>query len=155
MLPEAVMRAELTTLKGRRFKLSDYEDTIIVVISFASWCHPCLMNARDLVSLHKEYGRREVVVLGLASTKNEKDVNELRNVLRKQKISFPVIWDEIDFEASLRQTINARGIVPQMFVISNGRLQKHYIGFNPIITPKLLREAIAALVRKRRGAPDR
>lgn len=142
VLPEPIMQSELTTLKHRRFKLADYQDTIIVVNTFASWCRPCMQNLSDLVKLRREYGRSRVTVLGLVSSETERDIKYLRKFLRKQRISFPVIWDAGDFNDSLVTTINGRRVLPQMFVIADGRVQKHFMGFHPINTPQILREVL-------------
>jgi peroxiredoxin len=41
------------------------------------------------------------------------------------------------------QSVNGRSVIPQSFVISrDGKIMKHFSGFNPLSTPTLMRQAI-------------
>jgi hypothetical protein len=43
----------------------------------------------------------------------------------------------------LKQTVNGRNNIPQSFVISrDGKITRHFIGFNPMSTPTLMRQAV-------------
>jgi len=143
-LPQGLRDLRLQTLDGESFKLSDYADKVVVVNIWATWCGPCRLEMPDLVKLHNEYKARGLVVLGLATTYNEQnDPARVKNFVRSQKVDYKIVWDDGSLTAPLVQSVNGRGVIPQSFVISrDGRIVKHFTGFDPYSTPALMREAV-------------
>jgi peroxiredoxin len=143
-LPQGLRDLRLQTLDGESFKLSDYADKVVVVNVWATWCGPCRLEMPDLVKLHNEYKSRGLVVLGLATTYNEhNDPAHVKNFVRSQNVDYKIVWDDGSLTAPLVQSVNGRGVIPQSFVISrDGRILKHFTGFDPYSTPALMRQAV-------------
>src|SRR5262249_46463132 len=57
-LPPAVRDTKLQTLNGESFKLSDYNDKVLVVNIWATWCGPCRQEMPELVKMNNEYKAR-------------------------------------------------------------------------------------------------
>ena len=144
ILSEAVRQARLKTVDGKSLKLSDFANKVIVVNIWATWCGPCRLEMPRLSQTNKEYKSRGVVVLGLATTYNEhNDVKRVKDYLRIQKIKYKSIWDDGTLAASLVECVHGSSVIPQTFVIAkDGRIVKHFEGFNSASTPDLVREAI-------------
>ena len=140
-----ILNYELTTLDNRPLKLSDYPEKIIVMNFFASWCDPCIENLKDLVLLNEEYKAHQIEIIGLVL--NEKDLNSkaLLRLVQDQKVSFSVVLDKGEFGESLKKIVNARDVIPQTFVIKDGRIWRHFQGYNPVNSPQLLRKALDEL----------
>jgi cytochrome c-type biogenesis protein len=132
------------TLDGKSLKLSDYDNKVLVLNIWATWCGPCRMEMPDLVKISSEYKSRGVVVLGLATEYNERQGQSyVRDFIRTNGITYKIIWDDGTLDQPLRQAVNARPTIPQSFVISrDGKIVKHFPGFNALSTPKLMRQAI-------------
>jgi thiol-disulfide isomerase/thioredoxin len=116
----------------------------VVVNLWATWCGPCRLEMPDLVKLNNEYKSRGLVVLGVATTYNERDnLDGVKEFVKAQKVDYKVLWDDGTLAEPLKQTVNGRNNIPQSFVISrDGKITKHFIGFNPMSTPTLMRQAV-------------
>lgn len=141
-LPPSILDQELTTIDRRHLKLSDYSDRTIVLNLFASWCGPCRMNLPDLIDLKRNYVAHQIAVIGLVSQKNDPDIDEVRKFVRDQGVNFQVIWDTENLSDSLMKAVNRSGVLPVTFVIGRGTVRKTFFGFNPSMTPQLLRQTL-------------
>ncbi len=142
------MNRELTTLYNRQLKLADYSGKITIINLFASWCAPCRENLWDLIKIKQKYGGHGVEVIGVVGAVNDHDLASVRRFARLQKINFPIVWENEGFGESLVRTVDGPSvlglsILPQTFIIGNdGRILKRFQGFNPSITPVLMREVL-------------
>jgi len=115
------------------------------VTLFASWCVPCRANIPDLNVISRNL-KKEVQVIGIVARENDRDIEALRSFTVSLDIKFPVVWEEIGFTDSLSNLIQGVHVLPQVFIIDNqGRVRKHFRGFNREYTPALVREALDQL----------
>lgn len=143
-LPQGLRDTTLQTLDGESLKLSDYADKVVVLNIWATWCGPCRQEMPELVKMSNEYKARGLVVLGLATTYNERnDQAHVKEYVRSQNVQYKIIWDDGTLAAPLVEAVRGRSVIPQSFVISrDGRIVKHFTGFNAYSTPQLMRQAI-------------
>ena len=144
-LPAGVRDTKLQTLDGQSLKLSDYDDKVLIVNLWATWCGPCRKEMPELVKMSNEYKARGLVVLGLATTYNEQSggIEGVKNYIKEQKVPYKIIWDDGTLAAPLVDAVRGRQVIPQSFVISrDGRILKHFTGFSELSTPALLRQAV-------------
>jgi len=143
-LPQELRDTKLATLDGASLKLSDFADKVVVVNIWATWCGPCRQEMPELVKISNEYKSRGLVVLGLATTYNERnDQEHVKEYIRAQNVPYQIIWDDGTLAAPLVQMVNAQSVIPQSFVISrDGRIVKHFQGFRPYMDPQLMRQAV-------------
>lgn len=143
-LSPAIRDTSVQTLDGKSLKLSDYDNKVVVINIWATWCGPCRLEMPDLVKLNKEYKARGLIVLGLATTYNERnDPEHVKDFVKSQKVDYKILWDDGTLAAPLVQSVNGRGVIPQSFVISrDGRIVKHFQGFSASSTPALMRQAV-------------
>ena len=143
-LSQEIRETTVKTLDGGSLKLSDYDNKVVVVNIWATWCGPCRQEMPDLVKLNQEYKSRGLVVLGLATTYNERDDPEhVKEFIKAQNVTYKILWDDGALAGPLVQAMNGRQVIPQSFVISrDGRIVKHFSGFNPLSTPTLMRQAV-------------
>lgn len=143
-LSPEIRNLQLQTIEGESLKLSDYADKVVVLNLWATWCGPCRLEMPDLVKLNHEYKSRGLVVLGLATTYNERNnPQQVKDFVRTENVDYPIIWDDGSLAGPLVQSVNGRSVIPQSFVISrDGRIVKHFSGFSPYSTPQLMRQAV-------------
>ena len=144
VLSQEIRDTKVKTLDGGSLKLSDYDDKVVVVNIWATWCGPCRQEMPDLVKLNQEYKSRGLVVLGLATTYNERDDPEhVKEFIKAQNVDYKILWDDGTLAGPLVQAMNGRPVIPQSFVISrDGKIVKHFSGFNAMSTPTLMRQAV-------------
>ena len=143
-LPQDLRDKQLKTLEGESLKLADYANKVLVVNIWATWCGPCRLEMPELVKMSNEYKSRGLVVLGLATTYNERnDATHVKDYIHTQKIPYKIIWDDGALAGPMVQLVQGRSVIPQSFVISrDGRIVKHFQGFDPVRTPAQMRQAI-------------
>lgn len=144
MLPAALRDTSVQTIDGESLKLSDFADKVVVVNIWATWCGPCRLEMPELIKISNEYKSRGLVVLGLATTYNEQnDPQRVKDYVKQQNVPYKIIWDDGTLAGPLVQAVQGRSVIPQSFVISrDGRIVRHFSGFNVYQTPQLMRQAI-------------
>lgn len=143
-LADSIRQTKVKTIDGGSLKLADFKNKVLVVNLWATWCGPCRMEMPDLVKLNNEYKSRGLVVLGVATTYNERDnLDGVKEFVKAQKVDYKVLWDDGTLAQPLVQSVNGRNNIPQSFVISrDGKITKHFTGFSPVSTPTLMRQAV-------------
>ena len=152
-LPASILNRELTTIDGRRLKLSDYSNRTIVLNLFASWCGPCRMILPDLIDLKRSYVGHPIEVIGLVSQKNDPDLDAVSKFVRDQGINFQVVWDTENLSDSLLKAVNGRSVLLDTFIIVRGAVRKTFFGFNASMSPQLLRQTLDQIGREPRTSP--
>ncbi len=139
-LPANVVDAELQAVSGAPIKLSDYSGKVLLVNLWATWCGPCRQETPELVKLHKEFRSQGVEVVGLSTEDPEDSADSVREFVHNYNIDYRVGWSGRDVAIALMQ---GRDAIPQSFIISrDGRVIKRFVGFNPMMTPPQIREAL-------------
>ena len=141
-VPASVLGQELTTIDNQTLKLSDSSDRIIVVSLFASWCAPCMQMIPDLNKISKSQGNR-LQMIGVVTHEGDPAIDSVRRFTSTFNVAFPVVWENVGFSKSLSKLADGRDDIPQIFVIDKeGRIRKHFRGYNRANTMPLLREAL-------------
>ena len=141
-VPADIRDRALKTLDGDSLKLSDFDNKVLIVNIWAVWCGPCRMEMPELIKISNEYKSRGVVVLGLATAYNE-NRPQVEEFVKTNSIPYKVIFDDGTLEGPLVEAVQGRSVIPQSFVISrDGKIVKHFQGFNVSQTPLLMRQAI-------------
>ena len=141
-IPTEIRDRTVRTLDGDSLKLSDFENKVLIVNIWAVWCGPCRMEMPELIKISNEYKSRGLVVLGLATAFNE-NKPQVEEFVKSNNIPYKIIFDDGTLEGPLVQAVQGRSVIPQSFIISrDGKIVKHFSGFNASQTPKLMRDAI-------------
>ena len=79
--------------------ISDYNDKIICLNFWATWCPPCKAELPYIQELYEEYSADEdpdVVILGVTfpGLSNEQDIDGVKDFLTKNGYTFPVLLDD-------------------------------------------------------------
>ena len=139
-LPASVRDAQLTGIDGASFKLAEYSGKVLLVNLWATWCGPCRLETPELVKLHKEFKSQGLEMVGLTNESPEFAAAKVKDFVRANGVDYRIGWASGEFALTLMQ---GRDAIPQSFVISrDGRIVKRFVGFSPVQTPPLLRQAI-------------
>jgi cytochrome c biogenesis protein CcmG/thiol:disulfide interchange protein DsbE len=150
MLPASVTDVELRAVSGAPIKLSNYAGKVLLVNLWATWCGPCRQETPELVKLHQEFRSKGVEVVGLSTEEYEESAQSVPEFVHNYNVDYRVGWGR-EIAAELMQ---GRDAIPQSFVISrSGRIIKRFVGFNQMVTPDQIREAIQEALNEK-GTAD-
>jgi len=114
----------LEDLQGNKHSLVDYEDKIVVLDFWATWCAPCRAEIPHLKQIQHEYGEKGVVVIGVAVS-DEKD--RVRDFVQQMDINYLILMGT----NRVAQIYKIKAI-PTTYVLSRGNLiHKKFVGFYP------------------------
>jgi len=106
----------LHTFEGDQLALADYQNQVIVVNFWASWCIPCEQEAAELQQAYMDYKDEGVVFLGVNYVDTEP---EALAYIDKFDITYP---NGPDLGTRISQSFRIRG-VPETYIIGpSGRI---------------------------------
>ena len=122
---EKAIDFELVDLNGNNVKLSDYKGQIVFLNFWATWCPPCRYEMPDMENVHKEYGDKGVIILGVNSTANElrggRDSNkaekQVRSYIEDEGYTFSIPLDRDDSVAIEYNQIYPMTGIPTTYMI--------------------------------------
>jgi len=136
-----------TLTNDRHIRLSEYQDKVVVLDFYATWCEPCRDSIPHLVDLQKRYGPQGLQVIGL-NLGGQDDYDKVPEFAREFHIQYPLGIPDPELE---NLYINDDAI-PQTFVIDRqGQLLKHFVGYDDSMAEELERAIQASLGSSERG----
>lgn len=110
----------LTALDGRELSFSDFQDQVVFLNVWATWCGPCRREMPAIQRLHDSVSG-DGVALVLVS---EEDADEVRDFMQEEKYTFPVY-----LSAGAVPKGFDTGTIPATYVINRqGRVVFEHIG---------------------------
>jgi len=111
--------------EGKPQNLKQFENKIIVLNFWATWCEPCREEMPELSNFYTENKSKNVVVVGIAID----EAKAVRSYLAKTKVIYPILVDEDKGVILSKNLGNNEGILPYTVIInSNGIIEKTILG---------------------------
>jgi thiol-disulfide isomerase/thioredoxin len=134
-LPENVMQASINLLDGQKTRLADFSGKVLIVNLWATWCGPCRQEIPHLIEIAKEYKSKGVEVIGLTKEDPDNQPEMVKQFSELMKINYPIGWVDDEMQSEL---MRGRAAIPQAYIIGrDGKILKHYVGFNPRVVPQM------------------
>jgi thiol-disulfide isomerase/thioredoxin len=112
---------------GEHATIGKYQDKILVLDFYATWCMPCRQSIPQLIELEKRYGPKGLVVVGL-NVGGPDDLSEVPGFAKEFNIQYPLGVPDEALTQLLMSDIDG---IPQTFVFDGrGQLLKRYIGYD-------------------------
>ena len=132
----AINAQSFTFMDERRAKLSDYLGQVVVVDFWATFCAPCLEEAPHLDALQSRFGAQGLKVIGL-NVGGDDDRPEIPKFVERLKIKYALGFPDPEM-TNLYMGSDSR--IPQTVVFDRqGRVVKHFVGYDPTISQELER----------------
>ena len=113
---------EIESFDGKKIRLSDLNDHVILLNFWASWCLPCKQEAPELDNSWIKYHDSDVVFLGINILDEE---NNARKYLDKYK---PEYLNGFDREGSIALDFGVSGVPETYFIDKKGIIIDKYVG---------------------------
>jgi thiol-disulfide isomerase/thioredoxin len=133
------MNREIQGVGGKPFRLADFNDRVVVLDIWATWCGPCKLQIPHLIKLNNEYKSKGVEVVGLTTEDPASDAELVRDFAEEFKINYKLGWATADIALPL---MKGSASIPQTLVIApGGRVLNRFRGFSPRLD-EMIRAAV-------------
>jgi thiol-disulfide isomerase/thioredoxin len=114
---EGVPEFTIKTLKGDEIALADYNDKVVIVNFWASWCEPCVKEFPSLIRLLDEY-KDDVVLIAISADYTMEDLTGFTKAFDVTDIqNFIVVWDKEQEVAKKYGT----AVLPESYIVGKDR----------------------------------
>jgi peroxiredoxin len=116
----------LRDLKGQKVSFSSFDDKVVLLSFWATWCVPCHTELPQLQEIWERYRQQgfELVSVNVDPADNE---SEVRQMVRRYKYSFPVLMDQ---ETEVSNRFNPTMDLPYSVLVDRrGRIASVHQGY--------------------------
>jgi peroxiredoxin len=114
---------ELRALDGRRIRLSDFRDRVVLVNFWATWCAPCRVEMPWLREFDARYGSQGLTILGVSVDDGGRE--RVERFVRQMRVEYPILLS--DGNVDLRYG-GVRFLPQTFFVGRDGRITRRVYG---------------------------
>jgi thiol-disulfide isomerase/thioredoxin len=128
---------DLTTTDGKTIKIIPnkegwkfvgYENKVVLLTFFATWCPPCKAEIPHLVALNEKY-KDKFAVIAVVVEQNKPN-EQMKQFIAEHHINYPIANSDVNFE--LANAVGGVSSIPAMFLFNKtGQAVQHYVGAVP------------------------
>lgn len=116
----------LKNSKGETIHLSSFEDKVIILNFWATWCGPCRREIPGFVNLYKKYNEEGLEIIGVSVDQNGWEA--VNPFVKNYNINYPILMFNHNV---VRDYGGIRGI-PTTFIINReGKIIEKIVGLRP------------------------
>jgi peroxiredoxin len=117
---------ELTTLAGKKVKLSDYKGQKVILNFWATWCPPCKAEMPHMQKYYEKNADKEnVEILAVNLTSMDEGRNAVQNFVDGYELTFPI---PMDVDGDVGGEYRAFTIPTTYMIDTNGQIQHKIVG---------------------------
>jgi thiol-disulfide isomerase/thioredoxin len=128
---EVDLSADLLTVDGKPVKISDFDERVLMVNFWATWCGPCRIEMPSIEALEKELSRKSFRILAIT----DEDPATVRAYLARAPYDFTIL---IDKNGILADRLRIWSIPMTLVLDSHRRLVHFHQGARPWDTPDII-----------------
>ena len=99
----------LTDITGKQHKLSDYRGKSVLIILWATWCSPCIIEVPHLIALRNLIGKDKLAMLAISNEKPDL----VKSFVAQAKLNYTALLDQ----GTLPGPYNTINAIPSSFFI--------------------------------------
>lgn len=119
---------DLTSLDGRRLRLSQFTGRVLIIDVWATWCPPCRREIPHFVELHHRYGDDGLAIVGINYERASTDSQARQKIeafMQRQAIPYPLA---LGTESLKDQIPGFRGYPTTLMIDRSGRVRATLVG---------------------------
>lgn len=132
---------ELTTIDGRKVKLSDLKGKVVMIDFWATWCGPCVQSIPTLAKIYEKYKNQGFEILYISGD-SEADKYKVAPFVKEKNINFPVILDE-----GVKEIYDIKAFPTTIFIDRRGNIRHRDTGFVADESPRMIETTIELLLQ--------
>jgi peroxiredoxin len=111
----------LTDIAGKQHRLSDYRGKNVMIIFWAVWCSPCLMEVPGLIELRNTISEDKLAMLAISYIGPRNTTEMVKNFVAEKAINYTVISTSA---SEMPEPYNLVNAIPSSFFIDpQGRIK--------------------------------
>ena len=115
----------LPDLLGNQHSIKEWQDKVLVINFWATWCPPCLKEMPTFEALQNEYSAKGLQVIGIALD----DAEPVKEFLASKKITYPILLGENQGTKLAHDLGNIVNTVPFTVIVNHeGQIVKTHMG---------------------------
>lgn len=126
----------LSTYSGDMYTVSRKDEKVILIVFWATWCQPCLMEIPTLIELQRKYGSRGFQVV--AVNVDDHEGSKARAIMERFGVNYPVV---VGNEGTITRFGGLNGIPTSILIGRDGNIKDKIEGLAP---PEILESKIVA-----------
>jgi thiol-disulfide isomerase/thioredoxin len=131
----------LADITGKQHKLSDYRGKNVMLVFWATWCGPCIMEMPSLIELRKTTDEDKLAMLAISyiTTMPPNTTDRVKGMVEQRKLNYTVI--SVDVSEVSAPYNQVRGIPSSIFIDSEGKIKLATVGVLPLDAIKAILQA--------------
>jgi len=131
----------LTDITGKQHRLSDYRGKDVMLIFWATWCGPCIMEMPSLIELRKTTDEDKLAMLAISyiTTMPPNTTERVKSMVEQRKLNYTVISVDVSSVSAPYNQVN--GIPCSIFIDSEGKIKLATVGVLPLDAIKAILQA--------------
>lgn len=113
----------LVDLEGNEVTLDTWEDKVILLNFWATWCPPCRVEIPDFIEMYDKYKDQGLVILGLSGFRE--DLSKIKPFAEENNMNYPILFVEQDKIQSLVTNYGGVEGIPTTFLIDPDGIIRH------------------------------
>lgn len=114
----------LPDLKGRQQPFSQWNNKVVLLNFWATWCPPCRREIPDFVEVYKQYKDKDFIVIGVGVD----DQDKIAQFIKKMGINYPILVGGQTAMQVSYQYGNHSGALPYSILIDRHGIVRYRAG---------------------------
>jgi thiol-disulfide isomerase/thioredoxin len=116
----------LTDITGKQHRLSDYRGKDVMLVFWATWCGPCIMEMPFLIELRKTTDEDKLAMLAISYITPPNTTEMVKSMVEQRKLNYTVI--SVDM-SNVSEPYNRVNSIPCSFFIDpEGKIKLATVG---------------------------